>query len=112
MQTATEQWLRGLLANGDAHAFYTSRAWVRLRRAVLREQNNECQLCKAKGRYRAADTVHHVHYVKARPDLALSRYDEQGERNLLAVCRDCHHALHESDAHDAHGQRWRNEERW
>lgn len=78
--------------------FYNSRYWRRLARAVIKEQNNECQRCKLQGRYAPARIVHHVMHLKDRPDLAYSRYylDKQGNkhRQLLALCFACHEAAH------------------
>ena len=77
-------------AHGDYrhHAFYISKAWLHLRKEVLDEQHNECQLCKAKGLFVSAVTVHHIKTVRQRPDLALTK------SNLLCVCDDCHYKIH------------------
>lgn len=66
-----------------------------MRAHVLKQHNNECQICKSKGRYRKAVIVHHVKHLKDRPDLALSVYDpDTNERQLLSVCKRCHEDLH------------------
>lgn len=87
-----------LIAENRLDLFYNSRFWRRLAHEVMREQNNECQLCKARGRYAPAKIVHHVKHLKDRPDLAYSRYyvDEQGnkQRQLLALCFACHEKAH------------------
>lgn len=88
------EWLRGLILAGDVHPFYVTGEWRSLSAAVLRLDRNECQLCKARGRFRRAEMVHHVNHVKRWPELALDIYylDSDGEkqRNLLSVCRWCH----------------------
>jgi len=113
------QWLTQLIASGDVHPFYVTPEWRGLSRDVLREDKHECQLCKARGKYRPAELVHHVNHVKRRPDLALSRYftdqDGQKKRNLISVCKQCH----ETVCHPERLARKRrkqltytNEERW
>ena len=85
--------LVSLLAAGREHDFYTWTEW-RIRRAeVLRLDHYECQHCKAAGRYRRADIVHHVKHLRDRPDLALSIWDGD-ERQLVSVCKACHEAEH------------------
>lgn len=74
--------------------FYKSTEWKKLRAAVLRMDRNECQMCKAAGRYSRAVTVHHVHHLKDRPDLALSLKDEHGKRQLVSLCKHCHNKVH------------------
>ena len=96
----TEQFLqnlRKLIQDHNIHAFYKTTEWLHLRLEVLKEQNNECQICKAKKIYTKATTVHHVNYVRRHPELALSKfYEYMGKKllNLLAVCDDCHKEIH------------------
>ena len=85
--------LQALIEAGNADSFYHWKDWENLRLEVLRLDNYECQLCKAKGRYRRAIIVHHVKHLKDRPDLALSIYDN-GERQLISVCKQCHEEEH------------------
>ncbi len=96
----TDQFLKRLLewiAANDVHRFYDTTEWRRLTRKVSAKDNNECQLCKARGRYRRADLVHHINHVKDRPDLALSEYykdaDGKRQRNLISVCKECHETV-------------------
>ena len=87
--------LRALIAQGRKDAFYSWPEWQELRPEVLRLDHNECQLCKAWGRYRPARIVHHVKHLEVRPDLALSVWDpDTGERQLLSVCKVCHELEH------------------
>ena len=87
------QRLNTLIEAENADAFYSWKPWKRLRESVLRLDNRECQLCKAKGKYRKAVVVHHVKHLKDRPDLAMSIYDGD-ERQLVSVCKQCHEELH------------------
>ena len=113
------QWIIQLIASGDVHPFYVTPEWRGLSADVLREDRHECQLCKARGKYRRAKMVHHVNHVKRRPDLALSWFfidqDGQKKRNLISVCKNCH----ETVCHPERLARKRrkplsfsNEERW
>lgn len=81
-------WINKLIREDNIHAFYISKSWIELRSKVLKEQNNECQICKERGKYKRARTVHHIKHIKNRPDLALTR------SNLLCVCEACHNELH------------------
>lgn len=61
--------LKDFIAN-DIDLFYNWKPWKHLRETVLRLDNYECcQMCKAKGKYKKAEIVHHVKQVKDRPDL-------------------------------------------
>lgn len=87
--------LESMVESGDEAAFYSWRRWRRLRAYVRKLDNNECQLCKAKGRYHRGTIVHHVKHLHDRPDLALSIWDpDTGERQLVTVCKSCHEAEH------------------
>ena len=45
----------------------------------MKENNYECQHCKARGFHKAARSVHHVQWVRRHPRLALSRtYTAEG----------------------------------
>ena len=93
-------WIPRLIAADDLHAFYISKAWLHLRAEVLREQHGECQMCKAKGLYVPATTVHHRRTVRDAPWLALTK------SNLMAVCENCHYELHHKNK-----PRW-DDEKW
>ena len=110
-------WLKSLIAAGDVHPFYVSPEWRRLSADVLRTDRHECQVCKAKKRYRRAELVHHVNHVKARPDLALDEcyVDADGERkrNLISVCKICHETVcHPERMHKAQRPHFTTTERW
>lgn len=86
-----------LIGRGDEHMFYVSGAWQRKRREVLQADRWECQIHKARGRYRRAELVHHVLHLRDRPELGLADYytDEAGieHRQLISVCRECHETV-------------------
>lgn len=101
----TEQWtlcgispamllkLQHLISTGESDKFYSWTAWEKRRDDVLKLDKWECQICKARGKYRRATIVHHVKHLKERPDLALSIWDGE-ERQLLSVCKWCHEDEH------------------
>ena len=87
--------LTAMLAAGRENVWYNSGDWAAVKAAVKRIDHNDCLICKAMGRRRAAHIVHHVRHLRDRPDLALSIYDpDTGERQLICVCKQCHEMLH------------------
>lgn len=68
--------------------FYRSYEWEKVRAKVLERDRYECQICKSRGRYREGNLVHHIKYLRDRPDLALN------PDNLVTVCRECHAEIH------------------
>lgn len=89
-------WILSLIAADNLHAFYVSGPWEHLRDDVLREQKGRCWDCERKrpALVTDANTVHHVKPVRERPDLALSRFDENGNVQLVALCESCHWDRH------------------
>lgn len=91
----TLQELNDIIASGREHEFYTGSAWKKMAAMVRAYDRNECQLCKAAGRYARGEIVHHVKHLKDRPDLAMRLYDpDTGERQLITVCKKCHEQEH------------------
>jgi 5-methylcytosine-specific restriction endonuclease McrA len=81
----------------DMHRFYVWSKWKAIRAAVLEMDKNECQMCKSRGQYTRATTVHHVNYVKRHPDKALEiwyTFRGQTKRNLISLCHNCHEEIH------------------
>lgn len=110
-----KEWINELSANNQMYKFYKSREWRQLKNEILKEQHNECQICKAQGKYTPADTVHHIQYVKKYPELALSRtYEYKGQtfQNLIAICKSCHNRVHQEKGFNRSNSRFTNEERW
>ena len=87
--------LTALIAAGQETKFYSWPEWRALRPEVLRLDHNECQVCKAAGRFRRGYIVHHVKHLRQRPDLALSVFDpDTGQRQLETLCKHCHELEH------------------
>lgn len=96
-QDAVGIWVSELIAADNIHAFYTCSYWLNLRQEVLDEYKNECQMCKERGFYTRANTVHHVQYVRKHPRLALSKeyiFKDKVYKNLIPLCKDCHEEIH------------------
>lgn len=110
----TEQ-IINLIANGDTRDFYNDWYWRRLAKQIKKEQNNECQLCKARGKYKPVKVVHHVKHLKKHPELAYSRYYYEGDKRyiqLLCVCNECHEMLHPNRFGQTVKKKFMNVERW
>jgi len=75
-----------------AAAFYKGTAWKKARKAYMKSAGGLCEVCLAKGIYKAGEIVHHkVHLTPENlgdPSVSLS-WD-----NLQLVCRDCHAEIH------------------
>lgn len=95
-------WINKLIGYHNLKAFYNCALWEHLRLEVLKEQHNECQLCKDKGLFSEAVTVHHIKYVRQQPELALTK------SNLMSLCKECHYKIH----HKYEPKEQLNEERW
>lgn len=97
----------------NVHRFYTWKQWKRRRKEVLKIDKYECQLCKSRGKYTRANTVHHVNHLKDRPDMALDIWYSIGgtkKRNLISLCHQCHDEVH--GYRKPGGKRDLTEERW
>ena len=87
--------IRKQVEEGHELRFYNSGPWESVRDEVLKLDHNECQHCKAAGRYHRAEVVHHVQHLEDRPDLALEIYaPATGQRQLGSLCRACHEREH------------------
>ena len=111
----TTDQIRQLIDGGRTEEFYNDRGWRKLSKEVIEENHGECLMCKAEKRLTAATVVHHVNYLKARPDLAYSRtyIDEHGEEHmqLMPLCHDCHEKIHERGAY-SQLTGYTNDEKW
>lgn len=100
----------------ERKGFYESKEWRALRKEILRADKYECQICKLKGKYTKANTVHHVKHLEDYSELGLEKYytDENGEqqRNLISVCKDCHETVCHPERLRWNKKEELNEERW
>lgn len=88
--------------------FYNSGIWLRKRNKIWERDNFECQKCKQRGGYSAAECVHHIKHLKDRPDLALT------DSNLISLCFDCHNIEHPEKLkkNNSSARKFINQERW
>ena len=106
------------IENDCMQHFYRTYQWRKVRDAVMALDHDECQLCRAEGRYARAKVAHHVNPLKLRPDLALSIWctDTQGRRsrNIIAVCNPCHERIENriEKLHAANRKAPLTQERW
>lgn len=73
--------------------FYNLVSWRNLRNSYIK-QHPFCELCEAEGRIRLAEEIHH-----RKPYLTGANDEEKlnlllDEDNLMSLCRDCHHKIH------------------
>ena len=92
-------------------SFYKSTAWRKMRERILKRDHYECQLCKVRGRYTKAQTVHHTFHVREYPHYALSSMVD-GKRNLISLCKECHNEVHPEKHHVHERKEALTPERW
>lgn len=97
-----------LINQNDINKFYNSRKWRNLSKKIKKRDNNECQMCKRRGRYAKAQNVHHIKELKSYPELA---YEED---NLESLCISCHNEEHPEklEKFKKGEPKYMNEERW
>lgn len=108
----TTDQIRALIASGNIKAFYKDYDWRMLALEIIREHHGECLMCRAEHRLTRAKLVHHVLYLRERPDLAYSRTytDADGEHiQLMPLCHACHERIH---MRNFKHPRYTNEEKW
>ena len=89
--------VRRCIEENRIHDFYVWRRWKHKRDEILARDKNECQICKAKGKFKHAAIVHHVKHLRDNPELALCDFylgaDGKKHRQLISVCKDCHETV-------------------
>lgn len=105
-QIKTGEWVRKITAESYRgwKAFYHTTAWKHKRKYILKRDHKACQICRSKGRYRAATTVHHKKHLRSNPELALD------EDNLISLCNECHEKMHPEKHKKKYG--YKNVEKW
>ena len=104
-QITTGEWVRQLANTSwrGWNAFYHTARWQAKRKDILRRDRKQCRMCRDKGRYTPATTVHHLKHLREYPELALT------DDNLISLCSECHELVH-PEKHQSKG--FMNEERW
>lgn len=90
----------------NVQAWYHLRYWRYVKAYVMKRDHHECQVCRKRGLYTPANTVHHLQHVLDRPDLALDT------DNLEVVCRACHNREHPEKLSRFKKKKFDNVERW
>ena len=67
---------------------YNNPQWARIRLEAIKRANGLCEVCKAQGRLRAGNEVHHI--VKVANGNNDTHYDLD---NLIYVCTRCHRTI-------------------
>jgi 5-methylcytosine-specific restriction enzyme A len=82
---------------------YKTTRWESKREKILKRDQYLCQECKRYGKRIPANTVHHMHPFRERPDLRLTNW------NLISFCTKCHGKMHnrETDELTPLGEQWR-----
>ncbi len=76
-----------------AHQFYHSRQWKAVRALVWDRAHGLCERCMERGVLRPADVVHHK--VPLSPENMNDVDVTLNPGNLVALCHDCHTAVHQ-----------------
>ncbi len=71
-----------------AQRVYNNPQWARIRLEAIKRANGLCEVCKAQGRLRAGNEVHHI--VKVANGNNNTHYDLD---NLIYVCIRCHRVI-------------------
>lgn len=80
--------------------------------------HHECQRCKGiKHIHVRATTVHHINHLATHPEHALDIWvadpvTNQRMRNLIALCHDCHEAVHARGRYATDDREPLTDERW
>ena len=107
-------WILDMIARtGDCSEFYHSSLWENLRDRIVYSDKKQkrcrpCWVClhKSPPVFRDGTTAHHVIPVRQRPDLALSEYDDLGNRNVIPICSRCHWDMHHQRKEIEIPERW------
>ena len=105
-QKETGVWIREITEASTRgwKAFYHTHKWRKKREEILKRDRHSCQVCRSRGKYTRANTVHHIRHLKDEPELALT------DENLVSLCASCHEDMHPEFRYKAKG--FQNEERW
>ena len=105
-QLSTGEWVRDITSRSYRgwKAFYHTTRWKHKRKDILKRDHYSCCMCRQKGKYTRATTVHHVKHLKDAPEMALT------DDNLISLCGDCHEEMHPEKHKRKKG--YENDERW
>lgn len=111
----TTDQIKQLIETDNLAAFYNDKYWRKLSHEVIKENHNECELCKRKGKQTPAVLTHHVMRLRKYPELAYSKTytapDGSVHTQLMPLCFDCHEKEHGRGIY-AVRKGFTNEEKW
>lgn len=73
---------------------YRSTAWKKKRASVLRRDQYRCTNCKRFGKFRDANTAHHIFPAEFFPQYEWESW------NLTSLCNQCHDRMHDRESHE------------
>lgn len=79
-----------------AETFYKSRQWQQVRDLVVQRAGGLCERCAKEGKLTPAAVVHHV--IPITPENISDPKITMNLDNLMALCVDCHAAMHHEKA--------------
>lgn len=77
------------------HKLYNTAKWQKLRNAYIME-HPLCEKCLESGITTAAQEVHHITPISRGKDELEMKDLAFNYNNLMALCEECHHKLHQS----------------
>lgn len=80
--------------NEEIAKLYNSSKWVKLRNAYI-QANPLCERCLEKEIIKPAEEVHHIKPIGTGLDELEMMGLAYDPGNLMALCKDCHHELHQ-----------------
>ena len=89
-----------------ASSFYKSVAWQNMQGYIMRRDKYLCQECLKRGHIKPAALVHHIKPIT--PDNINDPEITLNEKNLEAVCTDCHSRIHAYDKAQGRAKAKRN----
>lgn len=106
------------IAKNDMFPFYNRKVWRDLSKKLIKEQHNECEMCRRKGKLTTKNNsrrllVHHIFEVKDYPQYALSKWvviNGERKQNLIVLCDECHENEHKRFGEKK--EKFTNQERW
>ena len=85
-------WLKAM-RNTDS-LFYKSSRWESKRQKILRRDGYMCQYFKRLGKYRPAETVHHIFPRELFPEYQWESW------NLISLSNEAHNMMHDRNTHE------------
>ena len=77
-------------------SIYNTTIWKNLRSAYL-QQHPLCEVCLQDDKINPAVEVHHIKPISSGKDEWQMRDIAYDSNNLLALCQDCHHKIHNNE---------------